>query len=86
MSIQQLHTEIRKAVSDFARREGATNSGGQVVYDGHSVNMALLNVVAEVIVSAPAEHRISVTAFAHQALDDLIEKKSLAASTAKGSG
>lgn len=79
MSIQQLHTEVRDAVASFAKREGTKLEDGREVYDGHQVSMALLNVLAEVAASYPAEHRGSFVAGLHNGLDDLVEKKSATA-------
>lgn len=69
-----LHLALRKTVAEWITTNGS-NADGKVIYDAPVVAGALLEVVAEVVVSGSPTYRHSFVATLHTALDEYIAKK-----------
>lgn len=69
-----LHAAIRTAVRDHVVAGGAPTEAG-IVFDASEVASALIEVLAEVVVSGPPDHRWSFVAAIHTALDQAVVDK-----------
>ncbi|MDQ0301413.1 hypothetical protein [Ancylobacter polymorphus] len=69
-----LHAAIRTAVRDHVVAGGMSTEAG-IVFDATEVADALIEVLAEVIVSGPPDHRWSFVASIHSALDQAVVTK-----------